>query len=507
MDFSKVKSEILNVCQSLAFLNSSYKDDQNVLNFMTVEKVTILKLSEQIKTSVNILKKLKRKANVDIALFLPMKRKKLAEKELVSKQLNDQTLNRNQFEKNKLRKLINQDFYKPEMYTESIQINNLVCLSKICYICKNRFTEKHHFYDQICSQCGDFSYAKRQQTCDLNGKTAVVTGCRIKIGYKICLYLLRNNCSQVIGTTRFPKDAYQRFSHEPDFNVFKARLKIYPLDLRDLNSINMFVSYLNNSLEKLDILINNAAQTIRRSVKFYEHLIEIESQDKDNFDKSILVNDQKNNYLELKSIDYGVDLRERNVALSVKQSQIALVKEDFDIDGKKFPTNVFDKDGQQVDLSHKCSWNKKIDEVDMLEFGETQIINSWAPFMLCSKLKDLMCRKNEEPKFVVNVSSMEGKFNRYKNITHPHTNMSKASLNMLTRTCGADFARHNVFMTSVDTGWVSEMNPKHLYENEKTVPLDEMDGAIRVLDPIIQGYNKNIFLHSIFLKDFKPTQW
>ncbi|RNA30487.1 oxidoreductase [Brachionus plicatilis] len=512
MDFCKLKSQIIDLTENLKLVNSSYKQDKNGFDFMQTEKSSILKLSEQIGTTVNILKKIKRKS-CDPALSTPMKRQKLAEKDHVTKQLDQQLLDKMPSRNKMLSKLINNVAKKSDVINQCFQDNTLNDLSKRCYICKIKFKKMHHFYDQICGQCGDFNYSKRQQTCDFGGKTALVTGCRIKIGYQICLFLLRNKCSQLIGTTRFPKDAYTRFSQEPDFDSFKTRLKIYPLDLRDLNSISKLVTYLNSSLTKLDILINNAAQTIRRNVKFYEHLLEIESRDQDQFDqniKSVLINDkylEKNNFLKFNDVECCLNLKDNNLPLSVVQSQIALVEEDFAPVAKNFPKDVYDKDRQQVDLSSKCSWNKVIDEIDMFEFAETQVINSWAPFMICSRLKGLMSRNREEPKFIVNVSSMEGKFNRYKNVTHPHTNMSKASLNMLTRTCGPDFAQHNIFMTSVDTGWVSEMNPSHVYSYEKTVPLDEFDGAIRVLDPIIQGYNDNVFLHSVFLKDFKKTEW
>jgi len=194
--------------------------------------------------------------------------------------------------------------------------------------------------------------------------------------------------------------------------------------------------------------------------------------------------------------------------MSVLQSQLPLTHADFE--PNLLPDNVLDKDEQQVDLSTSTSWCLEMDQVEMFEFAETQVINAWAPYMLCAGLKRLMTLDNEHDagRFIVNVSSMEGKFNRiFKSTTHSHTNMAKAALNMLTLTCGPYFANERIYMTCVDTGWVSEMNPGEWLDTKRTVPLDELDGAMRVLDPIIRGVNKRKFMHSVFLKDYKQTSW
>lgn len=202
--------------------------------------------------------------------------------------------------------------------------------------------------------------------------------------------------------------------------------------------------------------------------------------------------------------DKVLQVAHKEASLSLFQSQIPLQDDEL---GTIYPTNVFDKDNQQVELNEKSSWTLECDDINVFEFAETQIINSWSPFLLCSELFGLLKKSDFDAKFIINVSSMEGKFNRYKSSHHVHTNMSKAALNMLTLTCGSYFAKENVYMNSVDTGWVSEMDPYNLYKLKRTVPLDELDGAMRVLDPIIDGINNKNFVHSKFLKDYKESSW
>ena len=128
-----------------------------------------------------------------------------------------------------------------------------------------------------------------------------------------------------------------------------------------------------------------------------------------------------------------------------------------------------------------------------------------------------MLKSPFQDKYIVNVTSVEGIFNHYKRTSHPHTNMAKAALNMLTRTCGNYFSKFGIYMTSVDTGWVSIMNElnslfdnkkKESFENEfKNIPLDELDGAMRVLHPIIEGVKNKNYLYGCLLKDYRKGEW
>ena len=126
----------------------------------------------------------------------------------------------------------------------------------------------------------------------------------------------------------------------------------------------------------------------------------------------------------------------------------------------------------------------------MTELLEVFTVNMMAPFILSTQLKPLMSKNNPQntPRFIVNVSAMEGVFHRKnKNSTHAHTNMAKAALNMMTRTAGKHYALSNIYMTAADTGWVTDENPYLIQRKTFVCPLDEIDGAMRVLDPIYTG--------------------
>lgn len=253
------------------------------------------------------------------------------------------------------------------------------------------------------------------------------------------------------------------------------------------------------TIPKLDILINNAAQTIRRPPLYYQHLLAKEAKPLTEFQNLAIFQCLPQNFGRLGCNEDGFRLQIQNdnaintditieksvaehISGSVLESLIPLTMSDLNTNPELFPQGVVDKDNQQVDLSEKTSWNKTIDEIEFAEFAETQVVNVWAPWLLCSKLKDLLLRSENTHKFIINVSSMEGKFHRFKKSFHPHTNMSKASLNMMTRTLGPQYAEMNILINSVDTGWVSEMVPEDQLREKRIVPLDELDGAMRVLE-------------------------
>ena len=196
-----------------------------------------------------------------------------------------------------------------------------------------------------------------------------------------------------------------------------------------------------------------------------------------------------------------------DIHLSVVLSQIPVADEDFEFDPKMFPNGALDVNGQQIDLRDNNTWNYELKDVSLTEFMEVQTINSTAPFILNSQLRELMAKDKTVDKWIVNVSAMEGQFYRLNKTTkQPHTNMAKASLNMMSRTCGAEFAKDRIYMNAVDTGWVTDERAKG-YTTLFTAPLDEIDGAARCLDPVIVGYNTKKNIHSKFLKDYKIELW
>lgn len=393
-----------------------------------------------------------------------------------------------------------------------------------CYVCRQKFTKVHHFYDTMCPTCADLNYAKRFQTADLTGQVALITGSRLKIGYHATLMMLRAGAT-VIATTRFPVDSALRYSKEKDYDVWKDRLRIYGLDLRHTPSVEIFCRYIEQKYERLDILINNAAQTVRRPSGFYAHLMENENKTLAELPKEAvhLLEEFQTCVNKLQSIEFGAD---KNVPVawndrapgigiraSAKLSQIPYSIDNSLVAEEVFPEGKLDADLQQVDLRKTNSWRQRLGEVHTVEMLEVQLVNAVAPFVLCNHLVSLMRKDYTGKKHIVNVSAMEGKFHRfYKEDRHPHTNMAKAALNMMTHTAATDFAKDGIFINAVDTGWVTDEDPAELSEKKTKLhdfqpPLDIVDGAARVIDPIFDGINTGKHWSGKFLKDYFPIDW
>ncbi|MGK3981742.1 SDR family NAD(P)-dependent oxidoreductase [Sorangium sp. So ce136] len=382
-----------------------------------------------------------------------------------------------------------------------------------CYVCKAEFRAVHFFYDAMCGPCGDFNFAKRSQTAPLGGRVALVTGARVKIGYQAAIMLLRAG-ARVIVTTRFPHDASRRFSAERDFDVWGSRLSIYGLDLRHTPSVERFTRHLLRTLDRLDFIINNACQTVRRPPGFYAHLIEGETAPVHALPEAARPLLREYDALRERGAlplvaggDPSAGLREPALLSQIPGPG------DEPLDGVLFPKGRYDPDLQQVDLRAINSWRLTLAEVPTAEMLEVQLVNAVAPFVLNSRLKPLMLRQPTFDRHIVNVSAMEGQFyRRYKTDRHPHTNMAKAALNMMTRTSAPDYAKDGIFMNSVDTGWVTDEDPaalaaRKLEEHGFHPPLDIVDGAARICDPIFSGLLSGQHVHGQFLKDYMPTDW
>ncbi|HHO52153.1 MAG TPA: SDR family oxidoreductase [Deltaproteobacteria bacterium] len=365
---------------------------------------------------------------------------------------------------------------------------------RVCYVCRGRYREIHFFYDQLCPTCGDFNHDKRSQTADLTGRVALITGSRVKIGYHAAILMLRAGC-RVICTTRFPRDAARRYAAEEDFGVWGDRLEIVGIDLRRVGQVEALCEALLGRLDRLDFIINNACQTVRRPPGFYGHLMERE-------------------LLGLSCEAEGLvrsDLSRSGARSSAEWSQLPLLP--GDADAQAFPVGLLDADQQQIDLREINSWRLRMAEVPTLELLEVHLVNAVAPFILNARLKPLMLAVPTADKHIVNVSAMEGQFYRtFKSDRHPHTNMAKASLNMMTRTSAADYVKDGIHMNSVDTGWITDEDPAQHAERKREEhgfhpPLDIVDGAARIVDPILDGINTGDHVWGQFLKDYKPTDW
>ncbi|MGI9164700.1 MAG: SDR family NAD(P)-dependent oxidoreductase [Mycobacterium sp.] len=384
--------------------------------------------------------------------------------------------------------------------------------SRACYICKQHYTEVDAFYHQLCPECAAFSHAKREARTDLTGKRALLTGGRAKIGMYIALRLLRDGAHTTI-TTRFPRDAVRRFASLADSADWLHRLRVVGIDLRDPAQVVGLADAVA-AAGPLDILINNAAQTVRRSPGAYAPLAEAE-----------LAPLPEGPLPELLTFGHTNDPHPLALAASVASHPIlaaaagradelteaALTAGSSSLERLAAGTAI-DAGGLVPDENHVNSWTQHVHEVEPLEMLEVQLANATAPFILISRLRPAMAASPARRKYVVNVSAMEGVFSRrYKGPGHPHTNMAKAALNMLTRTsAGEMFSSDGILMTAVDTGWITDERPHftkvRLAEEGFHAPLDLVDGAARVYDPIVQG-EAGDDLYGVFLKDYRPANW
>eukprot|EP00854_Cymbomonas_tetramitiformis_P011882 gene11882-14034_t len=459
--------------------------------------------------------------------------------------------------------------------------------SRQCYTCKARFTSLHHFYAQLCPKCAALNYRMRHASADLSGRIALLTGSRVKIGFEIGLKLLRAG-AMLIATTRFPADAAARYAAAPDFDEWRHRLQLHAVDLRDVAALEGFCAFLISTLPRLDIVVNNACQTVRRPASYYSHLLEAEvameaavrkasageprqlapnpggsAQSHDELavaggaesrlavgaDRAVgllpLFSQQAQRaqrHAEVSASAGAGEGGEGSVSVDLPSpallSQLKLTSEDHaplaagDGGSGTLPAGRLDVNGQQIDLRTSNSWLLKLEDVSTPELVEVFAINTLAPFLLNSRLQPLMvdtasmdsplgalapqhtdAASTNGSAFIVNVSAMEGKFYRHKTANHPHTNMAKAALNMMTRTSAAELATcHRIYMTAVDTGWINDENPRDKAARNAAVhhfqtPLDEVDAAARVLHPVFDGVSTGSPVFGVFLKDFVETEW
>ncbi|WP_084643859.1 SDR family NAD(P)-dependent oxidoreductase [Actinoalloteichus hymeniacidonis] len=380
-----------------------------------------------------------------------------------------------------------------------------------CYTCKNRYREVDAFYHQLCPSCAELNRSKRDARTDLTGRRALLTGGRAKIGMYIALRLLRDGAHTTI-TTRFPADAVRRFTSMPDSADWLHRLRVVGIDLRDPGQVIALADSVREQ-GPLDILINNAAQTVRRSPGSYTPLIAAESAplpagplpEMISFGHSAAVHPAA-------LVGAIADAGSEPGGLTPEVVTALALTADPAAPARLADGAMVDAGGLVPDTAESNSWIQRVQEVEPTEMLEVQLCNMTAPFILVSNLRSAMAAAPARRKYVVNVSAMEGQFSRaYKGPGHPHTNMAKAALNMLTRTSAEEMLNNDgILMTSVDTGWITDERPHaiklRLADEGFHAPLDLVDGAARVYDPIVRG-EEGEDIRGCFLKDYAPAAW
>ncbi|MFI8873884.1 SDR family NAD(P)-dependent oxidoreductase [Streptomyces sp. NPDC055243] len=363
-----------------------------------------------------------------------------------------------------------------------------------CYVCKASYRQVDSFYHRLCPDCAGDNRARRALTTDLSGRRALLTGGRVKIGFQLALMMLRDG-AELLVTSRFPHDTERRFRAVPGSEKWLDRLTVLAVDLRDPRQVLGLCEVLRKEGEPLDILVNNAAQTVRRPPESYAALAAGES-------------------AELPAGARGAPgfrpMRTPEGSTATRDA-LALVLPESEVLPEPDVLRAADEAGLLPDPSPENSWSARLGGLDPAEVLETQLVNALAPALLCDRLLPLLLASPRPRTYIVNVTAVEGRFAvRNKMPGHPHTNMAKAALNMLTRTSAAELAERGVHMCAVDTGWITDENPAPKKDRIAgagfRTPLDVVDGAARIYDPIVRG-EAGAPLSGVFLKDYREAEW
>jgi NAD(P)-dependent dehydrogenase (short-subunit alcohol dehydrogenase family) len=350
---------------------------------------------------------------------------------------------------------------------------------RTCYVCKSPYRQVDTFYHRLCPDCAADNTARRALSTDLSGRRALLTGGRVKIGFQLALMMLRDG-AEVLVTSRFPHDTVRRFREAEGSAQWLDRLTVLAVDLRDPRQVLGLCEELRQEGRPLDILVNNAAQTVRRPPESYALLSAGE------YDALPAGARQAPGFRPMRMLEGPAAA----LPLALREA---------------------DEAGLLPDPSPENSWSARLGALDPAEVLETQLVNALAPALLCDRLLPLLLAAPRPRRYVVNVTAVEGRFAvRNKMPGHPHTNMAKAALNMLTRTSAAELAGQGVHMCAVDTGWITDENPApkkaRMAEAGFRTPLDIVDGAARVYDPIVRGEAGDP-VSGVFLKDYREAAW
>ncbi|MFJ6658104.1 SDR family oxidoreductase [Streptomyces sp. NPDC091377] len=365
--------------------------------------------------------------------------------------------------------------------------------ARYCYVCKASYRHVDSFYHRLCPDCAADNTARRALSTDLTGRRALLTGGRVKIGFQLALMMLRDGAELVV-TSRFPYDTLRRFRAAPDSAGWLDRLTVVAVDLRDPRQVLGLCEELRDAGRPLDILVNNAAQTVRRPPESYALLARGETEGIEGIEGA----GGKEGIAGFLQAPGFIPMRHRLAGGGDGSALPAVLRE-------------ADEAGLLPDPAPENSWSARLGALDPAEVLETQLVNALAPALLCDRLLPLLLASPHPRRYVVNVTAVEGRFAvRNKMPGHPHTNMAKAALNMLTRTSAAELAEQGVHMCAVDTGWITDENPApkkaRMADAGFRTPLDVVDGAARVYDPIVRGESGSP-VSGVFLKDYREAAW
>ncbi|MFJ9691711.1 SDR family NAD(P)-dependent oxidoreductase [Kitasatospora sp. NPDC101183] len=379
-----------------------------------------------------------------------------------------------------------------------------------CYICKQRYQRVDAFYHRLCPACAADNTARRALSTDLRGRRALLTGGRVKIGFQLALMMLRDG-AELIVTSRFPQDTVRRFRAAEGSAQWWDRLTVVGIDLRDPRQVLGLTEQLRAEGRPLDILVNNAAQTLRRPPESYALLAAGEREALPAADRRMIGHAPgfrppagaaplpSGGEGPLSLLSPASPASPASLASLASLASVASV------------ASLADEAGLLPDLADANSWSAKLGSLDPAEVLEVQLVNALAPVLLCDRLLPLLLASPHPARYIVNVTAVEGRFAvRNKTPRHPHTNMAKAALNMLTRTSAADLATRGVHLCAVDTGWITDENPApakaRIADRGFRTPLDIVDGAARVYDPIVRGEAGDP-QSGVFLKDYRVADW
>ena len=370
-----------------------------------------------------------------------------------------------------------------KLYNLKFNLNTKLTDSNIqrCYVCKKCFNADIYVesYETLCITCSHENYINKNLKANLAGMSFLITGGRVKLGFSSALKLLRMSAKVVI-TTRYPHFAMRNYQSELDYENWKDNLVIIQCDFTRLEEIYSMLKLLDS--HNFNGIINNACQTIKASSLYYDTVAKIEA----GIESDMIENNET--VLETQLVPYN----KKSIPTVLNNTVYGTELTKFTLEAK---TNVF-KDVQ--DIPHSNSWDKKIDEIAPEEIVECTLINQLVPTLIINKLKP----KLQSPKFIINVTSFEGSFHNNKNDKHAHTNMCKASMNMLIRTLAEDSDK-DLYVYAINPGYVSGVCPQL---SKYVINLD--DGASRIIYPIVRfKLGHPLTKDYTLMHNYKPAIW